>query len=255
MLTTFWIVLWAMYGLCIGSFLNVVALRVPLRQSIVHPPSHCMQCEKRVKLYDLVPVFSYLWLRGRCRYCKTKISPMYAIIEAITSVLFAYMAWQVGISAELAASLLLISILITVTITDIHGRIIPNPIIGWAIFLGVIARIFSHPLPWWNYLLAAIICSALLLILAIASNGGMGGGDIKLYFFIGLMLGIVNALLSLFIASLLGLIYGLLMICLKPTFRDHRTVPFAPFIAAGALLAYLYGSQGMDAVLHLIGLT
>ncbi|PZM64976.1 prepilin peptidase [Paenibacillus dendritiformis] len=245
-----WVGSFALFGLCIGSFLNVVAYRVPRGESVVAPPSRCPDCGERVRPYDLIPVVSYVLLRGRCRFCGNPIRLRYPAVELLTGTAFAIAAWRMPWSVEALAGALLSAVLIAVVITDIDWRIIPNRIIAWGIGLGLLLRCLSHPLPWWNYALAALACSGLLFLLAIASKGGMGGGDIKLYLFIGLVLGLAPALLSLFAASLFGLLYGCMMLCFKPGFRKDRSLPFAPFIAVGAWWAYLYGQEALDAMLQ-----
>lgn len=247
-----WVVSFALLGLCIGSFLNVVAYRVPRGESVVAPPSRCTHCGEQVRPYDLIPVISYVILRGRCRSCGMPIAARYPLVELLTSAAFAAVAWNMPWNGEAIVGALLSSVLIAVAVIDIDWRIIPNRIVAWGMGLGLFMRCFIHPLPWWNYALAAVVCSGLLLLLAIASNGGMGGGDIKLYLFIGMVLGLASALLSLFTASVLGLVYGCVLLCFKPAFGKDRSLPFAPFIAAGAWWAYLYGEGVLHAMLQYI---
>ena len=235
----------AFMGLLIGSFLNVAAIRIPRGESIVRPPSHCMHCGHRLRAGDLIPVLSYILLRGKCRYCGGRVSPAYALGELAAAVAFAVTAWRVGATAELAAGLLLASILITSAHSDLRTMLIPDKIVFFGLAAGLAARLFSHPLPWWDYALGALLGGGLMLLLAIISRGGMGGGDIKLWAFIGMMLGIKLTLLAVFAACLLGSLYGAgLMLAGK--FRRRMAVPFAPFIAAGTLLVYWFGEQWSD---------
>jgi len=240
----------AFMGLLIGSLLNVAAIRIPGGESIVAPPSHCMHCGHRLGPLDLVPVASYLLLRGRCRYCKGRISPAYAIGELTAAAAFAVTAWRVGPDAELAAGLLLASVLIASAHSDLRTMLIPDKIVFFGLAAGLVARIFSHPLPWWDYLLGALLGGGLMLALAFVSKGGMGGGDIKLWTFAGLMLGVKLTLPAVFAASLLGSLYGVWLM-LAGKFRRRMEVPFGPFIAAGALLAYWFGEQWIDGYLKL----
>jgi len=240
----------ALLGLIIGSFLNVVAIRLPKGESIVYPPSHCLQCGRRLRAFDLIPVLSYLFLKGKCRYCRARISPAYPVGELVTAGAFAMTAWRVGWTPELAAGLLLASVLIAAAHADLRTMLIPDRIVGFGVAAGLIARIVSHPLPWWDYALGTALGGGLMLLLAYVSRGGMGGGDIKLYLFVGLMLGFKLTLLSIFAASLFGSLYGVgLMLAGK--FRRRMQVPFGPFIAAGTLAAFWFGNGWIDIYLAL----
>lgn len=237
LITTFFF----LYGITFGSFFNVVGLRVPKKESIVHPPSHCTTCDRRLTAADLVPVFSYVFLKGRCRKCKERISPVYPLMELLTGLLFAAAYGHFGFTLELAVALLFISMLVIITVSDVRYMIIPNRVLllfGAAIF---IMRLFAPLAPWWDGLLGAAVGFGILFIIAVVSNGGMGGGDIKLFFVIGLVLGTVGTLLTLFLASLIGAVAGIII--LKKTKQGRKTpVPFGPSIAAAALIVYFYGS-------------
>ncbi|PIC63855.1 prepilin peptidase [Sporosarcina sp. P13] len=231
-----------LYGITFGSFYNVVGLRVPLKESIVSPPSHCATCDRKLKAVDLVPLFSYVFLRGKCRGCKEKISAIYPLMELLTGVLFVCAYVYFGFRWELVVALLFISMLVILTVSDLKYMLIPNKILlpfGVAIF---ILRFVSPLTPWWDSLLGAVVGFGILFLIAVMSNGGMGGGDIKLFFVIGLVLGTMQTLFTLFLASLIGAIVG--MIFLKRTKQGRKTpVPFGPSIAVAALIAYFYGSE------------
>jgi leader peptidase (prepilin peptidase)/N-methyltransferase len=229
-------------GLFIGSFLNVVAIRMLNHTSIAFPPSHCMNCNHRLKLLDLIPVFSYLFLRGKCRYCKQGFSFSYPTGEAITGLMFGLVTWQIGWNPELLVGLFFISILIVVVQTDLRSMLIPNTLVFFGIVGAILLRFFHHPLPWWNYVAAAFIGSGLLLLIAIVSKGGMGGGDIKLFVFIGIILGIKLTLFTLFVSSLLGTLFGIYQI-IRGKFQRGKHIPFGPFIAMGSILVYLWGDR------------
>lgn len=233
-------------GLFIGSFLNVVALRVPIKDSIVFPPSHCVHCKHRLHAMDLIPVFSYLSLLGRCRYCRIKISPIYLAGEIITAVLFVITAWMLGPVPELMVGFFFSAILTTVTVTDLKYMLIPDKIIFFAVIVGLILRLFIHPLPLWNHLLGMVIGGGTLyciawLSLVVLRKEGMGGGDIKLFLFIGLIMGWQLTLLALFAASLFGSLYGAVLLVLQ-RMDSNRILPFAPFICMGAMVCYLWGN-------------
>lgn len=235
------LILFFIYGIVFGSFFNVVGLRVPEKKSIVAPPSHCTACKRKLVALDLIPVFSYLILRGKCRGCGSKISPIYPFMEFITGVLFVLSFYMLGFRWELVVALLFVSLLVIITISDIAYMIIPNKVlIPFAILL-FFGRIFSPLSPWWDSLLGAVIGFGILLLIALVSKGGMGGGDVKLFFVIGLTLGSVQTLLTLFLASLIGAIVGLII--LKRTGQGRKTpIPFGPSIATAAIIAYFFGA-------------
>lgn len=234
-------------GLPIGSFLNVVAIRVLKKESIAFPPSHCVHCDRRLRALDLVPVVSYVALRGRCRYCNERISPAYPIGETATAALFAWIGWHYGpANPEWIAATLLASVLVVITQTDVRKMLIPNSVVFTGAALALALRAFLHPLPLWDYAVAAAVGFGFLYLLAIVSKGGMGGGDIKLYLFIGVLCGIQATLLSLFLASVLGVIYGL-FVKLLGRLRPKQAIPFGPFIAIGAFLSFLYGETWIEA--------
>ncbi len=239
-MTAVWTVLFFVYGTLFGSFYNVVGLRVPKKESIVSPPSHCTVCDRRLTLPDLVPVLSFVFLRGKCRGCGTKISPIYPFMEFITGILFALAYLQFGFTAELAVALVFLSMLVIITVSDIAYMLIPDRILLPAVVLLALLRLFSPLTPWWDSLLGAAVGFGILLLVAIVSKGGMGGGDIKLFFVIGLVLGTQLTLLTLFLAALIGSVAGILH--LRRTGQGRKTpVPFGPSIAAAAAVCYFAG--------------
>lgn len=233
-------------GLILGSFYNVVGLRIPQRQSLITPPSHCINCNRRLTSLDLIPVISYMMLRGKCRICGVKISIAYPFIELVTAFLFAFATWKVGYSWELLVALLFISLLVIINVSDMAYMLIPNRILLFFFPLLVIGRILSPLTPWWDSVLGAIIGFSLLLVIGIVSKGGMGGGDIKLFLLIGFVLGTVHTVVTLFCASVIGMIVGgiLLVICKR---GRKAPMPFGPSIAIAAILVYFYGDSLMDA--------
>lgn len=234
-----------LFGLVFGSFFNVVGLRVPMKESIVTPPSHCTSCNRQLTALDLIPVLSYLFLRGKCRRCGAKISPIYMVTELVTGVLFAFAVWELGITVELVVVLLFISLLAIIVVSDIAYMLIPNKILLFFLPLLVIGRVVSPLEPWWDSLLGAVVGFGILFLIAIISKGGMGGGDIKLFFLIGLVLGTIPTLMTLFFASVIGMIVGLIV--LKVSGKGRKTpVPFGPSIAVAALIVYFYGDVIKD---------
>lgn len=240
-----YLVLFFIYGLIFGSFFNVVGLRVPKKESIVSPPSHCTTCERNLTTLDLIPVFSYLFLRGKCRGCQSNISPIYPFMEFLTGVLFALSYTMFGFSLELVVAILFISMLVIITVSDIAYMLIPNKILLPFAIAILMARLFSPLTPWWDSLLGAVVGFGVLYLIAVVSKGGMGGGDIKLFFVLGLVLGTVHTLLTLFLAALIGSVIGLVL--LKKAGKSRKTpIPFGPSIAIAAVVAYFWGSQIVD---------
>ncbi|AYC29750.1 prepilin peptidase [Paenisporosarcina cavernae] len=243
-------ILFFLYGLIFGSFYNVVGLRVPNDESIVHPPSTCPTCKHRLTWKDLVPVFSYMFLGGKCRHCKTSIPIFYPLMELLTGILFVYAYLQEGFSGELIVALLYVSLFVIITVSDLVYMIIPDKVL---IILGLMllaGRIISPLDPWWESLAGAIIGFFLLWLIAIVSKGGMGGGDVKLFLLIGLVSGSKGVLMTLFIASFIGAFIGVISILLFH--QDRKTpIPFGPFIAIGALIVYFHGNQLLESYLNL----
>ncbi|RXI98413.1 prepilin peptidase [Anaerobacillus alkaliphilus] len=229
-------------GLILGSFYNVVGLRIPKGQSILKPPSHCPSCNERLRFIDLFPVFSYLAFRGKCRHCKTRISPIYPVFELTTGILFAISPIFVGWSFELLIALLLISLLIIIFVSDLHYMIIPDRVLLFFLPLFILGRVLGPMDPWWSPIAGAFVGFFLLYAIAVVSKGGMGGGDIKLFGVLGIALGLQATLLTLFFAAFLGSIVGLVGILLKKVKRG-KPIPFGPFIAVGALIAYFFGQE------------
>jgi leader peptidase (prepilin peptidase) / N-methyltransferase len=239
------------YGLVFGSFFNVVGLRVPLKQSIVAPRSTCPNCKHTLGPLELVPVLSYLLQRGKCRQCKVGISPLYPIIELITGLLFISAPFIMGWTSELWIAWTLISLLVIITVSDLAYTLIPDKILLFFSVFFLIERFLIPLEPWWDSLLGAVIGFSLLLVISIVSKGGMGGGDIKLYAVIGFVLGTKLMLLSFFLATLIGAIFGIIGIALRLLERKNP-VPFGPFIAIGTLLAYFYGNIIIENYLRII---
>ncbi|WP_372512727.1 prepilin peptidase [Bacillus salipaludis] len=230
------------YGLILGSFFNVVGLRVPLKKSIIVPRSACPNCGHQLKAYELIPVLSFLIQGGKCRGCKSRISPIYPTFELLTGILFAAAPYLVGWSWELLIALTLISLFMIIIVSDIHYMIIPDKILLWFAGIFLLERIFVPLTPWWDSLIGMATGFLLLLIIALVSKGGMGFGDVKLYALLGFVLGIKLVLLSFFLSTLYGAVIGGLALIFKIVKR-RQPIPFGPFIAAGTLSAYFWGTD------------
>lgn len=238
------------YGLVFGSFFNVVGLRVPKGESIVRPPSHCTICDRNLTARDLIPVFSYVFLKGKCRGCGTKIHWMYPVMELVTGLLFAFAFAQLGFSKEFIVAILFISLLIIITVSDLAYMLIPDKILLFFLIPIICARILAPLTPWWDSILGAVIGFSVLFLIAVLSKGGMGGGDIKLFFVIGLVLGTVSTLLTLFLASIIGTVFGI--ISLRIAKKGRKTpIPFGPSIAIAAVISYFYGGALVDWYMNL----
>ncbi|QIN78859.1 prepilin peptidase [Rubrobacter marinus] len=174
------VVVAVLFGLVVGSFLNVVIHRVPLRQSIAWPGSQCPRCGAPIKSFDNVPLLSYLLLRGKCRNCGARISPRYPLVEGLTGLLFGVAAYRYGLSLELVSALVLIGVLVALAGTDLEYRLLPNAIVFPATAVGLVLSIALEPSRWWVYVVSTIGVAGALFALAIARPGGMGMGDVKM---------------------------------------------------------------------------
>ncbi|WP_221566265.1 A24 family peptidase [Alkalihalobacillus sp. TS-13] len=233
-------ILFFVLGLVFGSFFNVVGLRVPKKESLVRPGSHCTKCQKPLKPIDLIPVLSYFVTSGKCRYCKTRISIIYPIIELVTGVLFVFSFHQFGWSPMLIGSLILISMLMIIFVSDLFFMLIPNKILLVFAPLIILYRLWIPTNPWWDAWVGSLIGFSLLLLIAVISKGGMGGGDIKLFALLGLVFGWKGILLVLFLASFIGSIVGLSLFAMKKVKRKQH-VPFGPFIVVAAFVTLFWG--------------
>jgi leader peptidase (prepilin peptidase) / N-methyltransferase len=238
-MNVFWIIYFAIVGLVLGSFFNVVGLRVPLKESIVYPSSHCPDCKHKLKWFELIPVFSYIGLKGKCRSCKSRISVLYPTIEAVTGCLFALAYVKLGWNINLLIGLLLVSMIVIITISDLVYMLIPDIILLIFTVIFVALRIFYPMNPWWDSYAGAGLGFLLLFLIAVLSRGAMGGGDIKLFFVLGLVLGIKGSILTFMIASFLGAFFGIIMMVLG-YYKKRKPIPFGPFIGVGAIISFMY---------------
>lgn len=235
------------FGLLIGSFLNVCIYRIPRHESIVFPGSHCTSCGAPIKPYDLIPVVSYLLLHGKCRSCKSPISIRYPIVELVTAVLITGQAWKRGLSIEFFMFATLTTILIVIAMVDIDLQLIPDGFNLTVAALGVfyLLGVRMHQVGF-SALLDGIMGSALgaglFLLISVISKGGMGGGDIKLVAALGLWFGWKGLLLLLFIAFVVGAIVSVLLLLLRRKGRKDG-IPFGPFLAFAAYLVSLFGTD------------
>jgi leader peptidase (prepilin peptidase) / N-methyltransferase len=233
-------------GLVAGSFVTVVAHRVPRGESIVAPRSRCVGCGAQIAAYDNVPVLSWVMLRGRARCCGEPISPRYPLTELALGVLYAatvVVLWDEA--GEIALGLVLVTTLVAVTLTDLERRIIPNKILFVAALLGVAIAAATEPGSLPERGIAAAAAGGLLFLAALAYPRGMGLGDVKLAATMGLFLG-RDVGPAILVALLAGSLAGLAMIARHGTAARKRAIPFGPFLALGGLVGLLAGDQLID---------
>lgn len=256
-----------LFGLIIGSFLNVCILRIPTGKSIVLPASACPKCGKAIRAYDNIPVISYLILGGKCRGCKTKISPMYPLVEFLTGVLFFACYYAFGLSVEALKWATFSAIMIVLVFTDLRERILPDVVnftgfafgLVFSLFvtptdgsaLWIASHIFQFPPPQpvlslVDALLGAALGSGLLWLVSEAyfklrGREGMGLGDVKMMLMAGAFLGAKRTLLTIMAGSILGSVIGIVVIVARRKEADYE-LPFGTFLGAGALLVVFFGT-------------
>jgi leader peptidase (prepilin peptidase)/N-methyltransferase len=225
-------------GLAMGSFLNVVAARVPLRRSVVKPRSACMSCGNELAWQDNVPVLSYALLRGRCRSCGVAISALYPAVEVATAVLVAACVWKFGLTMDAAVAAFFCAVLVAVTATDLTHRIIPNRIVVPAAALVLVANTALHPSPVWA--VAAVAAAGFLFAAALAYPAGMGMGDVKLALLMGAALG-KTVSVAMMSGMLFALVPSMYLLARHGQKARKMGIPFGPFLALGSVLALFAG--------------
>lgn len=224
------------FGLCIGSYLNVAALRGLEGRNIFTGRSECPSCKTQIKWYDLMPIVSYIILWGRCRNCKTKISPIYMLGEAGTALAFLAMYIRFGISPKFAIGIVMASFIVICSVTDIKSRLILDKFTFPAMIILLTMELAFHPKEIYKGLIGAVGILALLMLVNFIKKDGMGGGDIKMFMFVGVVLGLPLTLFALFVASVLGLFAW---IPLRIMNKTDNTLPFGPFIGVASLATYI----------------
>jgi leader peptidase (prepilin peptidase)/N-methyltransferase len=252
------IIAFALLGLLLGGVFNAIAIQWDSRFLSLYPPTYQLNKQEKPKRYAIVPLIPILLSSQQNKADRKTIVWRYPLGDLVTAILFAHAAYYIGWKLELLAVLFFISILIIIVQTDLTDMIIPNKVVAVGVIGAVCIRLFVHPLPLLNYGIAALVGSGALLIIGfvgsrVLKKETMGGGDIKLYVCIGLILGIKLTLLSLFLASLFGLIGGLALIAIGAHSRG-KTIPFGPYIAVGALAAYYWGNGLIDWYLSLLSM-
>jgi leader peptidase (prepilin peptidase)/N-methyltransferase len=235
-----------LFGLAVGSFLNVCIHRIPLGKSIVSPPSSCPQCGQQIKYYDNIPLLSYIILFGKCRHCRTPIPLHYPVVEAVTGLLSAALLMKFNLSPQFFLFFLFSASLVTIAFIDLHHRIIPDILSLSLLIVGFIASLFKlNEIPWLDSLVGILGGGGFFYLVALlfeklTGREGMGGGDIKMLAMIGAWTG-WRALPSVILISSLGgiLIGGISLLLARKGIRSK--IPFGPFLSLGTLLWLFFG--------------
>lgn len=243
-LTVISAILFFMLGSVIGSFLNVLAYRIPIKESIVKGRSHCTTCGKQIKNIDLIPVFSWIFLGGKCRYCKSKISARYMIVEFITGLSYLLAFLVLGLTSKLIFAAILFPVLITLSLWDIDHKEIPYTCSILIALMGIVS-IFTSQVPWYEHLIGAVIIAVPFGVLCFF--GAMGGGDVQLMAAAGLLLG-----WSVVPAAMVGIILGALFGILVKAVTKKNVIVFGPFLSIGIGVGMLWGEDIINAYLGLI---
>jgi leader peptidase (prepilin peptidase) / N-methyltransferase len=238
-------------GTAVGSFLNVVIHRVPRRESIVSPGSHCPSCGRAIRWFDNVPLFGWLWLRGRCRDCRAPIAVRYPLVELLTGLLAAGLALRLGFTIELLGAFWFAASLLALTFIDLDHRLLPDRITLPGIVAGLLLAACAPTNDRWvaiqSSVIGILVGGGVLWVVAQAyrlysGQEGMGGGDIKLLAMIGAFLGWQGVLLTLLLASFAGSAVGIVLMIVRRA-DSKLAIPFGPFLALGALVALFWGGR------------
>jgi len=246
-LTVLYLILFFLAGIILGSFYNVCIYRIPRDQSVAFPASHCTSCGHALSSADLVPVFSWIFLRGICRYCKSKISVRYPLVESLTGMIFAGIYLVSGITMTTAFNLVFASLMIIITFIDIDFGIIPDRFIITGTILAVVKFFVVKDLNWTEVVIGGVIGGGVLLLVDLAGRifykkEGMGLGDVKLMLMAGAYLGYANTIVALLGAIWIGAIAGIIILRSNRT-REDNYMAFGPFLALGSLIALFGGKQ------------
>ncbi|WP_088050859.1 prepilin peptidase [Virgibacillus dakarensis] len=234
--------LFFLLGLIFGSFFNVVGLRLPQKIPFSNDRSVCPQCNHTLSWYELIPVLSYILQTGKCRYCNGEISLIYPVTELLTGGLFAFSYDLIGFNLELIVAILLISMLVIILVSDITYLLIPDKVLLFFLPIFIIIRIIQPLDPWWSPIVGTIVAVVMITAVIIASRGGMGAGDMKLFGVLGVILGTNKVILAFFLSCITGATIGMALILFKRISRQ-QLVPFGPFIVVAAVITYFYGDS------------
>jgi leader peptidase (prepilin peptidase) / N-methyltransferase len=236
-------------GLAVGSFLNVVATRLPERRSLREPRSACRSCATPIAWYDNIPVLSYVLLRGRCRSCRARISPLYPAVEVATALLLAGCILVFGPTLQAAAAAVFCAALVVITATDLTHRIVPNRVVLPAAAVVLVLMTAAEPSPEWA--IAGAGAAAFLLVVALAYPGGMGMGDVKLALLMGVALGRAVAV-ALPLGMIAAVVPAIFLFARYGSGARKMAIPFAPFLAVGSIVALFAGDALIRAYTSLL---
>lgn len=242
---TYIIWFYSILGVLVGSFLNVIIDRLPDGISLIKPPSHCPHCQRRIKPLELVPILSFIFLRGKCKGCSEKIPIRVLAVEVITGIVF-FLVWErFGYSWETLLISVYSSFLIVIAFIDLEHHKVLNIVVYPAIVLGLLMVPLLHLGEIWSYLGGTLLGFGVLFLIAVIAPGAMGMGDVKLVIFLGLITGFPEIVIVLFLAFVAGgLIAGILLALKKLGPKDP--IAFGPYLALGGLITLLYGSQILE---------
>ncbi|MFS0749003.1 prepilin peptidase [Oceanobacillus sp. 1P07AA] len=229
-------------GTIFGSFFMVVGLRLPKQLPFANTRSCCDHCYYQLGWYDNIPIVSYIWLRGKCSNCHERIHPLHFVTEIITGILFTVSYYHIGLQWELIISLLLISLLIIICITDFLYMVIPNKLLLFFLPIFITLRILLPLDPWWSMFAGAAIGFGIIFLIILLSKGGMGAGDMKLLGLAGIVLGYKNIILAFFLACIIGSVISIFLLSIQ-LIQRNKPFPFGPFIAIGIVISYFYGDS------------
>ena len=257
-----WLVFFSIFfivGLCIGSFLNVLIERIPRAESVIKGRSHCDSCHHVLAWYDLVPLFSFLFLKGRCRYCRKKIGIQAIGVELLTGILFAsafsLVFFQVSpllpFVISLCLTLFILSCFLVIAFIDMRHGIIPNVIVYPALLVTLSFHLFFFS-TFFPFFFSSLIAGFFFFLLFVLTKGrGMGFGDVKLALLLGLFLGFPNIVIALYIAFLTGAFVAFILVLAKKKKFSGSTIPFGPFLISGAIIALFFGNFLWSHILYL----
>ncbi|MEG1791942.1 MAG: prepilin peptidase [Clostridia bacterium] len=249
----YFLIVSGLFGLAVGSFLNVCIYRIPKKIFFSEKHSYCPKCLQQLKWYDMFPVISWVILGGKCRFCKQKISVRYPIVESINCIMWVLSAYYFGISINAFIFDLLFSALLVMTFIDLDTKEIPNGIVLLIMALGVVLFFTQPEIIWWHRLVGAVVVSVPLYIVALVTSGGIGGGDIKLFFALGIVLGFKLTLVAFGFAIILGGLVGAILLISKVAKKGFE-LPLGPFIALGAVTSVFFGNNLIGLYMRLFGL-
>ena len=235
-------IIFGLLGIAVGSFLNVVIDRLPAGQSLLHPPSHCATCQHRLMPRDLIPVFSYLWLRGRCRYCRAPIPQRVLWVELGTGLMFAFLWWRYGLTPELGILSFYFCLLIIILVIDLEWGLILNRVVYPAAAIVLLIDVFNSNPGIFEGLLGGGLGLTVMLLVALLYRGGLGFGDVKMAGLVGVMVGFPRVVVALFLAVLGGGLVAGILLALK--FKGKKeAIAFGPFLSLASMITLLWGHE------------